>query len=47
MNNPRACDSDGSGDCNFFDAIRVAQATLSPPVAAIVELCVALVGPAP
>ncbi len=33
MIHPRGCDADGNETCDIFDALRVAQATLSPPLA--------------
>jgi hypothetical protein len=39
MIHPRACDADGNGSCDIFDALRVAQATLTPPLDEIVQGC--------
>ena len=34
-----ACDADGNGKCDIFDALRVARPTLSPPLAEILQEC--------
>jgi hypothetical protein len=39
ITHPRACDCDGSGGCDIFDALHVAKASLEPPMVSILQSC--------